>query len=53
VVCFLCPEHQNNSAGQLVFPSVSPSPASGSFFGQDLSGLDFTNAIFGTVADQG
>ena len=44
---------QSGASGQLVFPSVSPSPAGGSFFGQDLSGLDFSNAIFGTTADQG
>lgn len=44
---------QTNASGQLVFPSVSPSPGGNSFFGQDLGGLDFTNAIFGTAPESG
>jgi hypothetical protein len=44
---------QSNSSGQLIFPPVSPSPAGGAFFGQDLSGIDFASAIFGTTAEPG
>ena len=44
---------QSNSGGQLVFPPVSPSPASSSFFTQDLSGIDFASAIFGTSLEPG